>query len=460
MKALSMRFKLTAWYFAVLIVSFAAFGFIAFFAMQHGIENAVDENLLSQARGIRELIEREWSEGFGSMADELEEHSRIQAQGNFFQVSDAQGHWIYRSQLAELCDLPIAGPASPSIYNLQINDLRLRVLITDLILPGGTYRVQVVAPMVDFYRAAKHFRLVLLLSCPFLLVLASAGGYWMSTRALTPVDEIIREAQSINSGNLSRRLSVRQGGDELQRLSETLNGMLKRLETAFTRITQFTADASHELRTPVALMRIAAELSLRKSHTELEYREVLIQILGELEKTSVLVEELMLLARADVGVETLQRAPSDLSNCLREACREGRTLSEAKQISFQESIFDGPLIVNGDSDALHRLFLILIDNAVKYTPSHGLINVSLANQNGIAIAEVRDNGIGIAASDLSHIFERFYRADKARSRESGGTGLGLSIARWIAEAHGGSIEAQSTPGEGSVFEVCLPLLTG
>jgi heavy metal sensor kinase len=460
MKTLSIRFKLTAWYFAVLIVSLALFGVVAVFAMQRGIEAAVDESLRDQTRGIRELIQRELVEEADTLENELRQHSEVQAEASLFQVSDEQGQWIYRSPLMVRYDLPAPRKSDPSTYNVQISVLPLRVLATKFSAAGQAYYVQVAAPMNDFYGAMNRFKWVLLLISPLLLILASAGGYWMSRRALAPFGEIITGARTITSKNLSRRLIVPRSGDELQRLSETLNGMLERLETAFNRITQFTADASHELRTPLALMRTAAELSLRTSCTESEYREVLTQILKESEKTSVLIEQLMSLARADVGVETLQRVGVSLADSLREVCLEGRTLAEAKQLSLLEDISSKPLVVDGDPHALHRMFLILIDNAVKYTPSQGQIRVSLTGSDGFAIAEVRDNGIGIAASDLPYIFDRFYRADKARSRESGGTGLGLSIARWVAETHGGSIGVQSSPGEGSVFEVRLPIVKG
>lgn len=168
----------------------------------------------------------------------------------------------------------------------------------------------------------------------------------------------------------------------------------------------------------------------------------------------------MLLARADAGVETLQHAPVNLAECLRDACKDGRTLAEGKQLAFAEEIESPELFVEGDSHALHRLFLILIDNAVKYTPSGGSITVRLLRNDDSVVAEFRDTGIGINADDLPNIFDRFYRADKARSREFGGVGLGLSIARWVADAHRGSIEVQSAAGTGSIFRVRLPLLQG
>lgn len=324
-------------------------------------------------------------------------------------------------------------------------------------LEGNSYRVQVAAPMDDFYDSLDRFKWVVVLLTPVLIVLGSAGGYWLSRRALSPVDGITRAAQDINSRNLSKRLEVPQSGDELQRLSETLNSMLQRLEAAFNRITQFTADASHELRTPLALMRTTTEVSLRTSITISEHRDAQAQVLEELEKTSNLVERLMLLARADAGAELLRQDPVDLTNIVREACREGRTLGESKQIEFQEDLANDCVIVEGDSHSLHRLILILVDNAVKYTPERGAVTVSLTRSGRCAVIEVRDNGIGIAPQDLPHIFERFYRADKARSREFGGAGLGLSIARWEAEAHGGEMEVESTLGQGSVFRVRLPL---
>jgi two-component system, OmpR family, heavy metal sensor histidine kinase CusS len=458
MKPLSIRLKLTAWYIAVLLASLSIFGIAAFIAMKKGIERTVDENLEEQAAGIEELMGRVLQEEPAQLADELREHADLRTEGDFSQVCDQSGRWIYRSRLMTSYNVPVPDVAAHSAYNFETRGLPLRVWVREVSAGGNKYRIQVALPMDDFYEALDRFKWVVLLLSPLLLVLASAGGYWLSRRALAPVDQITRAAQEINSNNLSRRLEVSQSGDELQRLSETLNSMLERLEASFNRITQFTADASHELRTPLALMRTTTEVSLRTSQTIEDYREAQSQVLEELEKTSSLVEKLMLLARADAGVETLQRATVNLADCLREACKDGRILAEAKRVSFQENIGSPTLVVEGDSHALHRLFLILIDNAVKYTPSGGSIRVALKRSDKSAMAEFQDNGIGIAPEDLPHIFDRFYRADKARSREFGGVGLGLSIARWVAEAHGGSIEVQSTLGKGSVFRVRLALV--
>jgi two-component system, OmpR family, heavy metal sensor histidine kinase CusS len=457
MRPLPIRVKLTAWFSAVLAVTFALFGAAAFFAMQRSIETTVDESLIDRAAGIQELMERVLAEGPEGLGDELREHAELQEEGDLSQVADPDGHWIYRSRLMTRYDVPAKEAGNSLSYNLEVQTLPLRVLATQAHLSGRTYRIQVAAPMDDYQDALNHFKWVLLLLSPLLLLLASAGGYWMSRHALTPVDAITRSAQMITSRNLSSRLTVPRTGDELQRLSDTLNGMLERLESAFKRITQFTADASHELRTPVALMRTTAELSLRKARPEAEYREALAFILRELESVSSLIEKLMVLARSDSGVEALQFARVDLVDTLRRACQQGRTLAEAKILHFREQLAEGPMIVEGDEQALERLFLILIDNAVKYTPAGGEASTSLSETVGFAVAEIRDTGIGIHEADLPHIFERFYRADKARSREIGGAGLGLPIGRWIAEAHGGTIEVESTLGQGSIFRVRLPI---
>jgi heavy metal sensor kinase len=458
MKRLSIRLRLTAWYVAILLASLSLFGIAAFLAMRRGIEKSVDENLEGQADGVAEVMGRVLQQEPAELQDELREHQELREQADFLQVCDQNGHWIYRSRLMTHYEIPLPLKASYGAYNITSEDLPLRVLVHEINAGAQTYRIQVASPMDDFYDAIDRFKWMILLLSPVLVLLASAGGYWLSGRALAPVDKITRAAEEINSNNLAKRLEVPRSGDELQRLSQTLNHMLYRLEVSFNRITQFTADASHELRTPLALMRTTTEVSLRTSQTVADYRGAHEEILLELEKTSSLVEKLMLLARADAGMESLQRIPVNLAECLHDACKDGKILAESKQLKFAANIDSQDLLVEGDSHALHRLFLILIDNAVKYTPPGGSISLGLRRDNGSAVAEFRDTGIGVSADDLPHIFERFYRADKARSREFGGVGLGLSIARWVAEAHRGSIDVQSAPGSGSVFRVRLPLL--
>lgn len=458
MMTLPIRLRLTAWYFAILAVVLSAFGVSAYLAMRHSIRQTVDEELQIRAEGVHQLIERTIQRGAeDDLQEGLREHTELREGGALLQVSDEKGNWLYRSPVMSDYGVPRPETVSKKAVEFMGKDVPLRIWNQKVNVGGESYLIQSAFEMDDFYEALDHFKLQLFISIPTLLLCAAAGGYWISTRALAPVDQITQTARTIGAQNLSSRLIVPQTGDELQRLSETLNGMLDRLESEFKKITQFTADASHELRTPVAVMRTRAELSLRKARSPEEYRDVIAEVLAELEKTSGLIEQLMFLARADSGAETLHFAATNVTEVLREACHQGSALAEAKQIGFQETIPGDSLWIQGDASSLRRLFLILIDNAVKYTSAKGQVEVSLHRNDGFAVAQVRDTGIGIAESDLPNVFERFYRADKARSRESGGVGLGLSIGRWITEVHSGTIEVHSVPSGGSVFQVRLPI---
>jgi heavy metal sensor kinase len=312
----------------------------------------------------------------------------------------------------------------------------------------------------------------LLWLAPLVLIISAIGGHWLSHRALAPVDALTRTARNITGHNLSNRLEKLDTGDELQRLSDTLNEMLDRIEKVFLRITQFTADASHELRTPISLMRTEAELALRRARDSHAYREALQHILNETEKTSVLIEDLLALARADSGSESLKPQPVELGELLRDCVQGWQPLAAraGHELAFRSADADHVWVV-ADESALRRVVAILLDNAVKYTPAPGHIDVTLevildvnrdVNQDvreRRAVVSVSDSGIGISAEEQSKIFERFYRVDKARGRASGGAGLGLAIARWIVQRHGGSITVESAPDKGSRFSLQMPTVS-
>jgi heavy metal sensor kinase len=459
MRPLPIRVRLTAWYFLVVCLAFGMFSFLAFFEVRQSIHSAVDEGLRDRAADIRELLDGQWPPE--KVKHKLAEGSSVRGEDDILQIAETRGEWAYSSVAALRYGLEMVRPVKPgekfhfsTVYSKRTP---LRILNGQLRIADKAYDVQIGAPMDDFYDAVNRFRWVLLLSVPVLVLVASAGGYWLSRKAVAPVGEIARAAQSISEHELSRRLPILNTGDELQSLSLTLNEMFGRLESAFKRITQFTADASHELRTPVALMRARTEVALRKQRSEAEYRETLLRIHQELERTSALIENLMTLARADSGSEPLHVAATNLNEILLEISEPARLLAEGKSIQYDQQLPETVLYVNGNAPSLRRLYLILIDNAVKYTPREGRISVVLNTTDGAAVTEIRDTGVGISATDIPHIFERFYRADESRSRESGGTGLGLSIAKWITEAHQGKISVASKVGEGSVFRVHIPL---
>jgi len=288
-------------------------------------------------------------------------------------------------------------------------------------------------------------------------LIAALGGNWLSHRALSPVDALTRTARTINVTNLSRRLETPDTGDELQRLSETLNQMLGRIESSVQRITEFTADASHELRTPVALIRAEAEVALGRNRTDDEYRSALQHVLTESERMTRMLEQLLSLVRADSGSEMLHMTEFDIAALAQEAIASWQKVAVAHGLHLTGVIPAQPIYVTGDSLALRRVLDVLLDNAVKYSSAPGDITLLLESAPDRVSFRVRDNGTGLHSEEHSKIFERFYRVDKARSRQMGGAGLGLSIAHWITQQHHGTITVSSAPGHGSVFSVELPV---
>ena len=461
MKTRSIGLRLAAWYFLVFACGVAAFSIVAWFAMRASLYRAIDDALEDLVRGVQRFMELQIASlSIPEIRDEFREHSVLGPGGDLFQVSDADGEWLYRSVPLENNNVPIVPPASLGTARFEtvpVEGHMLRFYSQRISVNGKAYAVAVAAPMNEAFEALQWFRVMLLFAAPLLLIAASAGGYWISTRALAPVDEISRAAQRISIENLAERLHVSQTGDQLQRLSETLNAMLSRLEASVRRITQFTADASHELRAPVSLIRTTAEVAtLNRDRTAREYLEALDDILEESERTSQVVDSLMLLARADSGKESLELVPVDARSVVHSAAEQGERLARNHGVEFKVTIPADRIPIQADADALRRALLILMDNAVKYTSRGGIVEVALTKGDGLAVASVSDTGIGIAAPDLAHIFDRFWRADKARSREQGGAGLGLSIANWIVDMHGGTIAVQSQLGKGSVFEIRVP----
>ncbi len=460
MKARSIGARLSLWYAAVLGLALLAFGAVVWWAVQHSLHHAIDETLRDRVGGIREFIaaHESWLT-LEELQDEFREHSVLGPGGDLFQVSDENGGWLYRSSPLYDEAVPIHPvselASSPHLETIVVKKAPLRFLSQRVEVGGRAYAVQVAAPLQEVWEGLDDLAWILLATAPLVLALASAGGYWMSRRALAPVDAMTREARGIGADNLSRRIAVPRTQDELQRLAETLNDMIGRLDQAFKRVTQFTADASHELRTPLTLMRTTAELALRSGTS---YRDSLQQILAEIERTSHLVENLLVIARADSVGFKLETSRVNLTKEIREACLQADPLSKAKSIVLTCDLPERPVPVEGDAQALRRLALILIDNAVKYTPPHGSVEVTVRNENGAAVIEVSDTGIGIPAEDLPHVFQRFYRADKARSRRQGGAGLGLAIAKLIVKSHGGAITVESQAAQGTTVRVSLPVI--
>jgi heavy metal sensor kinase len=463
MRFRSIRVRLTAWYLSMLALGLIVFGIGSWFAMRASVFHTIDEELQDRIRGVEKFMQIQIASlSPAEIRDEFREHSVLGPGGDLFQVCDEKGEWLYRSAVLENSQVTIRRPdqlGEEAVFeDLVVQSTPVRFATMRVVVNNQPYAIQVAAPLKEFHEALERFRLILWLSVPLLLIGATIGGYWISRRALKPVDQITTAAESISIRNLSDRLEVPDTADELQRLSETLNRMLARLNSSVQRISQFTADASHELRAPVSLIRTTAELAVNGGRTNDEYHGDMGQILAEAERTSHLIDSLLLLARADAGENGLQSEPTDLAASVREAVDQGRSLAAERSIELTSHISTDPAVVLGDGEALRRLVFILIDNATKYNAEGGWVQVALRIEDGQAVCTVSDSGIGIAPEDQKHIFDRFWRADKVRSRGAGGAGLGLSIALWIVERHRGTIEVRSEAGKGTTLTVKLPTI--
>lgn len=462
MRFRSIRLRLTAWYLAMLALGLAVFGVGSWYAMRASAFHTIDEELEDRIRGVQKFMQIQIASlSPREIRDEFREHSVLGPGGDLFQVCDEKGEWLYRSAVLENSQVPIRRPdqleTAVVFEDLPVQGTPVRLATRRVVVNDHPYSIQVAAPLNEFYEALERFRLILWFSVPLLLIGATVGGYWISRRALQPVDQITAAAESISIGSLSELLDVPKTADELQRLSETLNRMLARLNSSVQRMSQFTADASHELRAPLSLIRTTAELAVDGGRTNSEYHEDMVQILTEAERTSRLIDSLLLLARADAGEDALQMEPCNLGVSLREAIEQAQNLAGERKIRMATHIEDQPIVVSGDADALRRLVFILLENAIKYNVAGGTVQISVALHSGHAVCSVTDSGIGIAGGDLDHIFDRFWCADKVRSR-GGGAGLGLSIARWIVESHQGTIEVRSEVARGTTFTVRLPAI--
>lgn len=460
MGKLSIGVRLTLWYLLLFAAAQLIFGLGMWFLARRSLYRITDDALKGQVDDLTNFLQAQKKNAtVAKLQEEVAEAYVLEHSGDYLQIyDDSDEAWIFRADF--LKQHPLTAPSgrlSHAHYRNEQRDRSLRFISQRINVNGRVFTVQTGLPIEQVDQTLSLFRRYLLMFAPLLLFAAASVGFLLSRRALSPVDAITRTARTINASNLSDRLQKLTTGDELQRLSETLNEMLGRIECAFTRVTQFTADASHELRTPISLIRTEAEIALRKSRGDAEYREALRHVLLEAERTSGLLEELLSLARADSGRETLRITPVDLSSVVQEAGDRWQELMAAQNLKFIREVIDEEVTILGDRNALQRLLAVLLDNAAKYTPAPGTVKLHLEITGAVAAIRVCDSGIGIAVEEQSKIFERFYRVDKARSRAANGSGIGLAIAQWIVQQHRGSITVHSAPGKGSLFVVELPL---
>jgi signal transduction histidine kinase len=436
------------------------FGWSVYVISRAALVDDVDKGLANIALKLREETKAFVLGDVAVLSLPAEELDIFQSATNFFVILNTKGEILARSQ--NLADYDVVldpgGMKTTEYYRTVVHDdQHLRVLTEPLIVEKDGIRTLLghlqVARLMENEAVLQQLRIILIFTGLAAVSLSLFLGAWLTHRLLKPLDDIAAAAHQITrADDLSRRLPDPGRRDEIGRLTMVLNQTLERLETLFHSRQRFLADASHELRTPLTTIRGNLDLIRRMGDAE---PEILDDVQAELERMTRLVDDLLLLARADTGGLPLHRHPIELDNIFLEVYRQVQSLDSPVQVSIQEV---DQVCVLGDADRLKQLLLILVDNAIKYTPAGGEVLMSLSKNDHYAIIEVSDNGVGIPAADLLRIFDRFYRVDKARTRNPGGSGLGLSIARWIAVAHGGDIDVQSTVGEGSTFSVKLPIL--
>jgi heavy metal sensor kinase len=460
MKLTGVGLRLTAWYFCAVSFSLLLFGIGSWLTVKRVMYHALDQELDGRVVEVRTFLERQGTATTAELQSAFAENSVLGPRGEAFQVLDGRGVWIYRSPILEQANILI-----PSVEELAsgrvkedklVEGVKLRFRSKRVLAANRYFAVQVTTPVYSIDEGLARFRAALLLLVPLVILISTLGGFWLSRKALRPVDEIISAARKIGENNLGERLPVPLVQDELYRLSITLNEMLGRIESAFQRMTRFTADASHELRTPVGLILASADLALRRPRDNDAYRAALADVKSEALWATKLIDRLMELARTDSSQSSLAPELVDLSRLAGEVGRHTEPLAANKGLALEVNPGDGNCHIVADPMAIRRLLDILLDNAMKYTPSGGSVRMALTARTDRVEIEVEDNGIGIPAADQPYIFDRFFRSEKSRSRDLGGMGLGLSLAKWIVESHRGTISVRSEMSLGSTFLVELP----
>ena len=464
-RGLPLRVRLTLWYGTALAVILMTFALVLYAEMGRGLKDQVDRSLEEAAAVAIRSLESSRFGPFLQFEDLSAKFPELAVLDKFFQIFSPAGkitiqspHIRSRDILLSRTALEAALAGKTTFESIRFpGDPPLRLVSVPVKQGGELVSIVRVGTSLQPVEETLHrLLIVLLVTVPVALMAALAGGWFLARRALRPVEAITLAAQRIAAGDLTQRLTVPPSSDEVGRLAVTFNEMIARLEASFRQIRQFTTDASHELRTPLTVMKGETELALRRPRSAEDYQRVLESSLEEIDRMTRIVDELLFLSRADLGEVKLESIPVRLDTLVEDIHRQATLLGQEQDVQVTLGTVT-PATVRGDELRLRELLLNLVDNAIKYSQPGGKVEISLVTEGTIARLSVLDHGIGIPPEAQRRIFDRFYRTDAARAHAKKGTGLGLSICKWIAEAHHGRIEAQSTEGEGSRFTVVLPL---
>jgi heavy metal sensor kinase len=453
-RAASIRFRLTGWYAVALSLLLVVYATATFVAVRHEFFEQLDDQLQDGFTAARSSLAR--TAGNHVMWTGAQHHDSE----NAIEVWSTTGEAIYRSAASTTLSPPAAPMSAPphtqpQYASVMVNGHRWRTL-------GGVSDVSGTPVVVRISRSEERLRdqlreilVVLVLGLPVVVGLAGLGGYMIARRALAPIDSLASEARRITADRLHERLSVPNQQDEIGRLAAVINETFARLESSFDQLRRFTADASHELRTPLAVIRGTGEVGLAQAQTVADCKEAMGSMLEEVDRLTNLVDTLLRLSYGDAGTIRLRRELTMLGDLVDEVTTSLTILAEERGQKLSVEVLDD-IDVMIDRLVLREAISNVVDNAIKYSRRGATIHIRVFSRDGAGVIEVVDQGPGIPAEHRQRIFDRFFRVDQARSRESGGTGLGLAIAKWAVEANGGVIDADHAPGGGSVFRITLP----
>jgi two-component system, OmpR family, sensor kinase len=463
----TVRGRLTLWYVSALALILAAFGVAVYLMLSRALHRRVDEALRSTLEISITSLTHDAQEGQSSQSAAQSTAAELSHPQQALMIFDGEGRLLAEHPYEEdlnprLPDLAAIPDDEVYLYTAAEErdaDDRHRLAVRRVRIPpaGTPFIVLASQPLEAVEQELESLREILYFAAPAALLLAGLGGWFLARQGLAPVAAMARSAREIGAGSLDRQLPVANPRDELGQLATTFNELLARLDAAFGEQRRFMADASHELRTPLSVMSTAAGVTLKKERREeWEYREALQMVAEQTRRLSRIVQDMFTLARADAGRYPLRKQTLYLNDLLAEVARAGGMLASAKGVTMELSNLPEAAF-HGDEDLLRQMLLNLVDNAVKYTPAGGAVRLALGRRGGWYLLSVSDTGPGIPEEARAHVFERFYRADKARTRASdGGAGLGLAIARWIARAHDGELELSEPTGAGATLVARLP----
>jgi len=449
-------------YLIVTFVGLLLFSVLSYAALRYALLESKRTHLEGREERLLTFVAEATSKGARwPLTEPLRNYALVTHEGNLFAMRDLKGSLLF----------PVAAAGEDWVSQAPINCMQTAfsferlggeptlIMCHRISMDGRWVRVYLGGSLEEEFSILKRYRDALLLLMPGLLMLSSVAGYFLSRHALKPVDRMTQTAMSIGINNLSARLPVPNAKDEIQQLAVAWNHLLGRVEGAISRLSQFSADVSHDLRTSITVILATAQLSLTQHHSEEEYRADFSRVVAECMTASSLLDALLSLARSDTFIQEVAFKRIDLCEMVVSGCRRLEDMAESRGLMLDWYLPERPVYIEGDELLLQRLLGILIDNSIKFTPAEGEIRVELSIQNSGAIIVVKDTGIGISKDICDQVFNRFYQADLRERKTQAGSGLGLAIARWIADAHRAELTVNSTPMKGSAFQIRFPVAT-